>query len=278
MPPEESPRPKLRGRKQLLLKLGVFLLLGAIVNVAVAFSAATFGEIPWTQCDPYLIRHREWPLPPPVSFPPHANSSESRALFGVQCTDLLARTDTARSIEASRRTLEKVRAMQGHNTPEWLEQLQDSERELEATQVGDVLAHMRMQTIACGVPWKSVVGARWEWNDFQNGGTPQIGLIHAFEVPFNQLKRPGTPVQTSSGWTFPAVFEKRLVPYRPLWPGFAINTIFYAAILGMPFILRGPVRRFIRIRHHRCPACGYEIAEGVGPRCSECGAALPWIK
>jgi hypothetical protein len=27
-----------------------------------------------------------------------------------------------------------------------------------------------------------------------------------------------------------------------------------------------------------CPACGYEIAEGVGPRCSECGATLPWMK
>jgi hypothetical protein len=26
-----------------------------------------------------------------------------------------------------------------------------------------------------------------------------------------------------------------------------------------------------------CPACGYEIAEGVGPVCSECGATLPWM-
>jgi hypothetical protein len=66
-----------------------------------------------------------------------------------------------------------------------------------------------------------------------------------------------------------------VVPYWPIWPGFAINTIFYAAILWLLWIAPGKVRRFIRIQRHRCPACGYEIAEGVGPRCSECGAALP---
>jgi tRNA(Ile2) C34 agmatinyltransferase TiaS len=62
-----------------------------------------------------------------------------------------------------------------------------------------------------------------------------------------------------------------------LWPGFAINTIFYAAMLWLLWIASGKIRRFIRIRGHRCPACGYQIdsVPGIGPRCSECGAALP---
>jgi hypothetical protein len=69
----------------------------------------------------------------------------------------------------------------------------------------------------------------------------------------------------------------RQVPLRPLWPGFAINTIFYAAMLWLLWIAPGKIRRFIRIRGHRCPACGYQIAPGggIGPVCSECGAALP---
>jgi hypothetical protein len=80
-----------------------------------------------------------------------------------------------------------------------------------------------------------------------------------------------------SSWNYGGFVLDRSVPIRPIWPGFAINTIFYAAIL---WLAPGKIRRFIivrrRIRRHRCPACGYQIAEGVGPMCSECGVALPW--
>ena len=43
-------------------------------------------------------------------------------------------------------------------------------------------------------------------------------------------------------------------PVRPIWPGFAINTLFYAAILWL--LIRGPfaLRRFIRVKRGRCPA------------------------
>jgi hypothetical protein len=68
--------------------------------------------------------------------------------------------------------------------------------------------------------------------------------------------------------------DARTIPLRIIWPGFAINTIFYAAILGLLFFAPGPIRRFIRVKRHRCAACGYRIAEGVGPVCSECGHPL----
>jgi hypothetical protein len=66
----------------------------------------------------------------------------------------------------------------------------------------------------------------------------------------------------------------RQVPLRPLWPGFAINTIFYAAMLWLLWIAPGRIKRFVRIRGHRCPACGYIIAPGVGNKCSECGTPM----
>jgi hypothetical protein len=71
--------------------------------------------------------------------------------------------------------------------------------------------------------------------------------------------------------------DRQSLPLRVSWPGFAINTIFYAAMLWLLWIAPGRIKRVIRIRGHRCPACGYQIAPGggIGPVCSECGAALP---
>jgi hypothetical protein len=70
----------------------------------------------------------------------------------------------------------------------------------------------------------------------------------------------------------------RALPYHLLWPGFIVNTIFYAAILWVVWISSSKIRRIViarsRIKRHRCAACGYQIAEGVGPVCSECGHPL----
>jgi len=59
-------------------------------------------------------------------------------------------------------------------------------------------------------------------------------------------------------------------PYRPIWPGFAINTLFYAGVLWVlccgPFALR----RMIRRRRGLCAACAYPI--GQSDVCTECGA------
>ena len=68
------------------------------------------------------------------------------------------------------------------------------------------------------------------------------------------------------------------LPLRPIWPGFAISTTFYAAVLWLPF---GPFAlwRFIRrrrglIRRRRglCPECAYPLGESS--LCTECGREL----
>jgi hypothetical protein len=65
------------------------------------------------------------------------------------------------------------------------------------------------------------------------------------------------------------------IPVRPIWPGFAINSIFYAALLWALWFAPGKIRRMLRIRRDCCPTCSYKIAPGVGEKCSECGAELP---
>jgi hypothetical protein len=63
-----------------------------------------------------------------------------------------------------------------------------------------------------------------------------------------------------------------VLPYRIIWFGFGVNTMFYASIVGAIAFGPGALRRRWRIRHHRCTACGYPIGESE--RCSECGAAV----
>ncbi len=59
-------------------------------------------------------------------------------------------------------------------------------------------------------------------------------------------------------------------PYRPIWPGFALNTLFYAALLWLLFLLAPrQIRRHVRVRRGLCPACGYPVGESAV--CSECG-------
>jgi hypothetical protein len=63
-----------------------------------------------------------------------------------------------------------------------------------------------------------------------------------------------------------------VLPLRPVWPGFAINTLFYAGVLWVLWATPFALRRMIRRRRGQCPACAYPI--GQSPVCTECGAAV----
>lgn len=63
-----------------------------------------------------------------------------------------------------------------------------------------------------------------------------------------------------------------VIPCRPIWPGFLINT----AIFGAAVLLAGQgfaaARADLRRRQNRCPGCGYDLAATVrGAPCPECG-------
>ena len=63
-------------------------------------------------------------------------------------------------------------------------------------------------------------------------------------------------------------------PLRPILPGFAINTILYAASLWILFATPGALSRKRRLRRGQCVACGYSLrGRGNTTReCPECGA------
>ncbi len=67
--------------------------------------------------------------------------------------------------------------------------------------------------------------------------------------------------------------EGRPVPLLPIWPGFAVNTLFYATLLWLLIPGLFVLRRFVRVRRGLCPKCAYPMGESVV--CSECGKELP---
>ncbi len=104
------------------------------------------------------------------------------------------------------------------------------------------------------------------------------GLVHYSEQYYERFRQEehvygvGWPAHSlGTTWTFIDLWAEPC--FRPLWPGFAINTLFYATLLWL--LIPGPfaLRRFIRRKRAQCPACGYPAGESAV--CSECGRALP---
>lgn len=62
------------------------------------------------------------------------------------------------------------------------------------------------------------------------------------------------------------------LPYLPIWPGFIFNAAFYAIILWMVFQSPFVLRRMVRRRRNLCPACAYPI--GISNVCTECGGEV----
>ena len=98
-------------------------------------------------------------------------------------------------------------------------------------------------------------------------GSPVVLLKYHFVVTAGWPLSCGS-YEYSSGSSWPKV-----LPLRPLWPAFAVNTLFYAAILWL--LIPGPfaLRRLIRRRRGLCPACGYDLRHAEHEACPECGLA-----
>jgi hypothetical protein len=85
--------------------------------------------------------------------------------------------------------------------------------------------------------------------------------------------RGGILVRGGAGWE---VHEIRGLPFRPIWTGFALNTLFYAAIAWGLWQVPLAIRRRRRRRLNRCVKCGYDRAGLAGDAaCPECGASEP---
>jgi hypothetical protein len=217
----------------------LFLLLGAAINVAVAWGCALWSP---------------WP----------AMSRMDQA--GRLPSDLFANVDVARWPELEgvsyRAAFSQSRSSRWGVTMHQLDVgiyyfgrlgLEDRLR-LSACQAGWPLRALQTVTPAAGwkpdTPARTLVPAGWESG------------VH---VPESLRARDWSP-HSEHGTPHP-------LPLRPLWPGFAINAVLYGSAMWLLLSpVRGRLRRWRRVRRGLCLECGYPV-RGLG-KCPECGVAL----
>jgi len=124
---------------------------------------------------------------------------------------------------------------------------------------------------------------------------PHMGYVHSTVVRPGRTDDPHgliAAVQVLAGWPtlclrhdetitrldlpipyLPLPLTEKVLPYRPIWPGFAINTIFYATILWLPFA-PFQLRRYVRVKRGRCIKCGYDLSHVEHKACPECGVEV----
>ncbi len=110
---------------------------------------------------------------------------------------------------------------------------------------------------------------------YEGRGWPKLALWCAHERPvvanhqFNSRGAldVGLPDAPNRGW----MSAPRALPLRPIWPGFAINTIFYAAILWLLTLGLSTARSMIRRKRGHCIKCGYDLRGASEVGCPECG-------
>jgi hypothetical protein len=208
--------------KRRLFKFVVFLLLGAVVNVAVAWG--TIARPVWRGMRTSSPEVKgAWPSPVPPHWTP---------------PDLLLQKESFGLV---------VHQYTGY---EW---------------TGDLTRHYSVFVARCGLP---VSALQWHRSQEFAPSDPQPEKrLNVF--PESSRWEVGVPIPRMLPG-FRETYWKAL-PLHPIWPGFAINTLFYAAILWL--LTFGPftARRIIRRKCGHCISCGYDLRGDFSAGCSECG-------
>ncbi len=233
-----------------LVRICALLLLGAIVNVAVAWGCAAFidatsGRLSGVQ----------------------GVSSSNGSTWELQRLDRLG-CSLLVSIRYDRESTGKDLGQPPAKLwPYWCDGTFESKVE---TKLADGESRV---VDARGFPLLCLWSERLRW-------MPGTGMVLAEEV------LGGQPIRTPSRppGVFAFVEDARVLPLRPIWPGFAINTVFYAAILWLVFAAPFALRRRLRVKRGLCPKCAYDLrgrtpASGVCPECGQpeadrCGAPI----
>ena len=196
--------------KRIAIKLVLFLLLGAVANLGVAWGCAAWGPpAPGVSRQAVPGGNSAWPRPAP-HWPLPTSAGSARSVTNT--------VDTAGSHDASDTIY--LQALVQHGVP-----LRAMELEYRST--------------------ISSPGA------VRNNSTLGAGMA----VP---------------SWLQPRNHD--LLPMRPIFPGFLINTLFYAVVLWLLWSTSFATRRLIRRRRGRCVRCGYDLRHAEHEVCPECGA------
>ena len=223
--------------KRATVRIVLFLLLGAMINVAVAWGFAAWSTIPPNQSmEDFSPTLKYW-----GEFDADRTRLESLGWNGREETP-----------DAEYILFAMASAAPGLVYREIAESSRSKDPNFEGYVISTDVAY---ETLA-GWPWLALRGVRW--NQAQRG-EPDHWVDHMLIE---------TPLQSDilSGR------DSRCLPFRPIWPGFAINTLIYATLGWLLFVGPFQVRRLIRHKCALCTNCGYDLRHADHRVCPECGA------
>ena len=105
----------------------------------------------------------------------------------------------------------------------------------------------------------------------QANGYPLLALSGALRYTITTRPTRTLEVEAITGILARRIPQPALIPLRPIWPGFAVNTVSYALTLWLLLWSVSALRRLIRRRRGLCPACGYDLGHAQHDTCPECG-------
>ena len=218
--------------KRWALRICAFLLLGAIVNVAVALIGSTTIDTP---------RLRRLKMFDSTNWP----DADVKALWQRRAADgwpelPLSQNDWSGPL-ASGTCLSFVTGGGSWWVP-------DDATDAELRDVYRGSGSFEVERIDCGFPFGSLRLERWKGDPMRSDLFPKSA--------------------GHDGWSFGDV----AIPRHVLVLRTAINTVFYALILWLLFAAPFALRRRRRIRRGLCAKCAYDLRGASGAVCSECGA------
>ena len=230
--------------KRWAMRICVLLVLGAIVNVAVAWTLAVARR---------TLSGNERIAAASATYGTWQTSSSSRVGEDMILSQRL-RTGSNTRIDSEIHPSETI--------PSWAPFRDPSREFAEATL--PVMEHRL--AIARGFPMLSLWSERGHVFDLKQYQTMSTVVPPLFGGIETRLR---WPVNAPVNWPLD-------LPLRPIWPGFAINTVFYAVILWLLFAAPFALRRWRRIRRGLCPNCGYDLRKRPSDSsvCPECGATV----
>ena len=225
--------------KRIAIKLVVFLLLGAVTTVGVAWSSALWVDSMATP------RHERG-----ITAPDHPRWRVFRTT---------SRSATHIQSYATRRPYPRGQ-LPADATPEEV----DTWLQGEAVRVPSDLVTAPYWSRTSDPPVETDYQAGGLWEEAR--GWPMRSLMWVWP-----RKESDTLIRALNlGDVQGPVGIPRALPLQPIWPGFAINTLTYAAVLWLPFA-PFTIRRVIRRRRGRCIKCGYDLRHAEHQACPECG-------
>ena len=232
--------------KRRLFKLVLFLVLGAIVNVAVAWGCAAW--LPWPHTAPFGAYREGFT---------RQGSVFSDWMDDVSVAVGVARVHSSWSTGASKFAGREPDRDAEEILPAWASFARPDESSPRSTVVSRIIDARGWPTVAL---WSGVESVGFPGPAAVIGNV--IDVTNGYLLPNDRTK------------LYPSWANLRILPFAPIWTNFAINTIFYGAILWL--LAFGPfaVRRFIRHKRGRCIKCAYDLRGAEHEVCPECGRGV----